>query len=137
MSSDHVSKTDPNLRVQPSQRLDSLLATLGGLLTEIGLIADDPGIDRRAACAEIARHIRAAIAGATIEKTRLPARAEEQVRRIQALVAAAPDLLILAHQYAAECTECDGLGTDMNEPEQPCPQCADIRHVIAKAEGRS
>ena len=58
-----------------------------------------------------------------------------------ALIAAAPDLLALAKQYASECSGCDGTG-DEELPEQPgivsqCVACADIRAVIAKAEGRS
>lgn len=58
------------------------------------------------------------------------------------LVAVAPDLLALAHQYADECAECSGNGvvwTSLTEAqedvEEPCPACADIRAVINKAEG--
>lgn len=61
-----------------------------------------------------------------------------------ALIAAAPDLLDLAKQYADECAECGGTGsiwTKEHDPqdskEVPCPDCADIRAVIDKAEGRS
>ena len=61
-----------------------------------------------------------------------------------ALIAAAPDLLALAHQYADECAECNGTGTRWTQPqdpqdstEYPCPKCADIRAVIDKAEGRT
>jgi len=54
------------------------------------------------------------------------------------LIAAAPDLLALAKQYASECSGCDGkgewLGPDLHR--EPCQDCADIRAVIAKAEGR-
>lgn len=60
------------------------------------------------------------------------------------LIAAAPDLLALAQQYASECAECGGTGTvesfaDLiggeSVPErEPCDQCADIRAVIAKAQ---
>lgn len=67
------------------------------------------------------------------------------------LIAAAPDLLALAHQYASECAECNGTGTaDAWEDNVPgditkgvhattmdCEDCADIRAVIAKAEGSS
>lgn len=63
------------------------------------------------------------------------------------LIAAAPDLLALAKQVATECAECDGrgvheIGTDCIGGEvipvtEPCPDCADIRAVIDKAEGRS
>ena len=60
-----------------------------------------------------------------------------------ALIAAAPDLLALAHQFASECAECGGVGevkqgTDpTGEPAMyHCDACFDIRTVIAKAEGR-
>lgn len=58
------------------------------------------------------------------------------------LIAAAPDLLALARKYAEECGECDGtgqhfVGESTEGPQEPCPDCADIRAVIAKAEGRS
>jgi len=61
------------------------------------------------------------------------------------LMAAAPDLLALARQYASECGECDGSGLvtvhipgnegvpAIDYDDQPCPDCADIRAVIAKA----
>jgi hypothetical protein len=55
------------------------------------------------------------------------------------LIAAAPDLLALAKQYASECAECCGTGIswDWNAREQKtCSDCADIYAVIAKAEGR-
>lgn len=53
------------------------------------------------------------------------------------LIAAAPDLLALAEQYASECAECDGKGIpEFGESAgKPCTQCADIRSVIAKATG--
>lgn len=54
-----------------------------------------------------------------------------------ALIAAAPDLLELAQQYASECAECDGggyvLGRHAEPTTEPCSICADIRAVIAKA----
>lgn len=64
------------------------------------------------------------------------------------LGAAAPELLALAKKYASECAECGGRGfnTQAGEPFTPeasnnevipCDDCADIRAVIAKAEGRS
>ena len=59
------------------------------------------------------------------------------------LIAAAPDLLALAKQYASECGECNGTGEVDGDPERDsyarvnCPDCADIRAVIAKAEGRA
>jgi len=59
------------------------------------------------------------------------------------LIAAAPALLALAHQYAEECAECAGTGSIWDHPsdpqaakEYPCPECADIRQTIDKAEGR-
>lgn len=59
------------------------------------------------------------------------------------LIAAAPDLLALAKQLASECCGCSGTGlvwqyTADHQPlaEEPCADCADIRAVIAKAEGR-
>lgn len=59
-----------------------------------------------------------------------------------ALIAAAPDLLALAKQYASECAECGGVGSLIvghhaaADGTRPCEQCADIRAVIDKAEGR-
>lgn len=60
------------------------------------------------------------------------------------LIAAAPDLLALAKQYASECTGCAGEGswiqiTDIAGPatREPCADCADIRAVIDKAERQS
>lgn len=67
------------------------------------------------------------------------------------LVVAAPDLLALAKLYASECGDCNGTGVtetwvdrDPNDITKglrkeavDCPDCADIRSVIAKAEGRS
>ena len=62
------------------------------------------------------------------------------------LIAAAPDLLALAHQVAGECAGCNGHGEivvnagpshDAQFQTEPCPDCADIRAVIARAEGRS
>ena len=58
------------------------------------------------------------------------------------LIAAAPDLLALAQQYASECSSCDGAGkvqmlsaTGHPAGEVDCEDCADIRAVITKAEG--
>lgn len=50
---------------------------------------------------------------------------------------AAPDLLALAHQYAAECGECAGLGYSLGRTAEhvDCPDCVGIRSVILKAEG--
>lgn len=66
------------------------------------------------------------------------------------LIAAAPDLLALARKLASECAECHGraytfsddgivgFGPDDREPtREACAECADIREVIAKAEGHS
>ena len=63
----------------------------------------------------------------------------------QALTSAAPDLLALAQRYAEECAECGGTGLvtittfpggiEVDNDDQPCQACADIREVIAKATG--
>ena len=55
------------------------------------------------------------------------------------LIAAAPDLLALARQYAKECSECAGKGKralGLSGYKEDCPDCADIRAIINKAEGR-
>lgn len=51
------------------------------------------------------------------------------------LIAAAPDLLALAHQYASECGDCAGERIDPDD--EPCEACADIWRVIDQAEGRA
>jgi len=51
------------------------------------------------------------------------------------LIAAAPELLALAKQYASECASC-GVNAAWLENGKPCEECADIRAVINKAEGR-
>lgn len=51
------------------------------------------------------------------------------------LIAAAPDLLALAHQYAEECGDC--AGTRVCPDDEPCTACADVWAVIDKAEGRA
>lgn len=53
------------------------------------------------------------------------------------LMAAAPELLALAKQYAGECHACDGAGILTGEVgfHEDCPDCWDIRSLIAKAEG--
>jgi hypothetical protein len=49
------------------------------------------------------------------------------------LIIAAPDLLTLAKKYASECGAClDG----KDSKDEDCVECAEIRAVIAKAEGR-
>ena len=63
-----------------------------------------------------------------------------------ALIAAAPDLLALAKQYASECADCGGTGRyqytfplpsmAMAQVGEPCAACDDIRAVISKAEGK-
>lgn len=66
------------------------------------------------------------------------------------LIAAAPELLALAKQYARECAGCSGRGftvgddgvtgrgpDDVEPTRYACEDCEDIRAVIAKAEGRS
>lgn len=47
------------------------------------------------------------------------------------LIAAAPDLLVLAQQYASECGECAGVG--ITPDDEDCTECKFIRDVIAKA----
>ena len=59
-----------------------------------------------------------------------------------ALIAVAPDLLALARRYADECGECHGTGRALVPRSEPpdytdCPDCADIRSLIDKAEGRT
>jgi hypothetical protein len=51
------------------------------------------------------------------------------------LMAAAPDLLALARQYASECATCSGTGNSGNFEvgDEHCGDCADIRAVIEKA----
>lgn len=72
--------------------------------------------------------------------------AEQDVLANARLIAAAPDLLALAKQYANECARCGGsaeivVNDHGDDPEfdycQPCNECEDIRAVISKAEGRS
>ena len=58
-------------------------------------------------------------------------------------LAAAPELLELAQQFASECAGCGGSAETIHAngpaPEDeyslPCEDCADIRKVIAKAMG--
>lgn len=60
------------------------------------------------------------------------------------LIAAAPDLLALAHQYASECGECNGSRVVVGEHrrdgtymgDEHCTVCDDIWAVIDRAEGR-
>jgi hypothetical protein len=52
------------------------------------------------------------------------------------LIAAAPDLLALARQYASECAECMGKAVS-DDTGRDCEQCADIRAVISKATAHS
>lgn len=55
------------------------------------------------------------------------------------LIAAAPDLLALAKQYASECEECGGSGEirfiGETDAQYQCNDCAHIRAVIDKATG--
>ena len=65
------------------------------------------------------------------------------------LIASAPELLALAKRYASECGMCGGTGlvsrhiegrdtqAAMDADDHPCEACADLRAVIAKAEGAS
>lgn len=61
--------------------------------------------------------------------------------RFSKLLVAATELLALAKQLASECSGCMGSGkvqqyTADHQPlaEESCPDCADIREVISKAE---
>lgn len=60
------------------------------------------------------------------------------------LIAAAPELLAMVQQYASECAHCGGTGVIQrtvvisgceDERDDDCPDCADIRALIAKAKG--
>lgn len=67
------------------------------------------------------------------------------------LIAAAPEMLQMLRELLPECGECEGSGRmgafvdnvpgditkGVHEVEIDCDQCADIRALIAKAEGRS
>lgn len=59
----------------------------------------------------------------------------EEFQANRRLVDAAPDLLALAHQYAAECGDC--AGTRVCPDDEPCTACADVWAVIDAAEGRA
>lgn len=76
---------------------------------------------------------------AAAERTRA-----ELFTALQALITARTELLALAKQYVSECAACSGTGRApiLNATGHPagdidCEDCADIRVVIAKAEGRS
>lgn len=61
------------------------------------------------------------------------------------LIAAAPDLLAIAREYADSCLDCSGSGTvqryDTDDSDcavtefVDCPECAHVRAVIAAVEG--
>jgi hypothetical protein len=63
------------------------------------------------------------------------------------LIAATPMLLEKVRQYANECGGCDGTGLvsiktwvggiEVDNDDQPCPDCADIRAAIAAATGET
>lgn len=81
---------------------------------------------------------------ASVSKPDDPASPPKEWRECEAnarLIAAAPDLLDLAKQYASECAECNGTGRTTNpqytQHEVDCPDCEGIRAVVAKAEGHS
>lgn len=50
------------------------------------------------------------------------------------LIAAAPRLYDLAHQYASECGECAGVG--IKPDDTPCNECAFIRVILDEIDGR-
>lgn len=66
-----------------------------------------------------------------------------EVTRLRRIEATALDLLALARQYASECADCNGTGSrtitthpggiEVDNDDQPCEACADIRAAIAKA----
>lgn len=61
---------------------------------------------------------------------------EEELLANARLIAAAPDLLSIAQQYASECAECNGTGALPSGEAgfiPACPDCADIRAAIARA----
>lgn len=80
-----------------------------------------------------------------------PADLDPEAQANGKLIAAAPDLLELVRQYASECSECGGTGRPgsfqdnvpgditkgVHEVEIDCPDCRDIRDIIAKATGVS
>lgn len=80
-------------------------------------------------------HVKGAIGGFPVRIATVHGMRADDAR----LIAAAPDLLALARQYAAECGECDGMGRTTNpmlgQSEVDCPDCVEIRQVIAKAVG--
>lgn len=53
------------------------------------------------------------------------------------LMAAAPELLVIAQECAEACAECNGTGVPEfgDDAGKSCPDCADVRAVIAKATG--
>ena len=61
----------------------------------------------------------------------------DECRANARLIAAAPELLALAIQYASECGECDGTGCDAVGHIGACEECAPIRQVIEKATGET
>lgn len=70
---------------------------------------------------------------------------KEQQTANARLIAAAPDLLAIAREYADSCLDCSGSGTvqryDTDDSDcavtefVDCPECAHVRAVIAAVEG--
>ena len=58
----------------------------------------------------------------------------EQMEADAALIAAAPDLRVRAHQYARVCGDCRG--ERVFSDGSSCESCTDIWRVIDRAEGR-
>lgn len=64
-------------------------------------------------------------------------------KEVAALVKAAPDLLAFAQKVASECADCEGRGSrtittypggiEVDNDDQPCDGCADVRAVIDRA----
>ena len=66
----------------------------------------------------------------------------EQNRANGTLMAAAPDLLAIAREYASQCVNCNGSaeiikndrgGDPIDDRAEPCPACKDIWGVIDRA----
>lgn len=73
----------------------------------------------------------------------------DQITQNANLIAAAPELLALAKEYASSCISCNGFGytvsddgvtgrgpEDVQPTREHCGECEHIRALIAKAEGR-